>query len=152
VEEMRSCGRCGELKPIDEFAWRRERRCRRDSMCAPCRSAYGGEHYLANRQKYIATEARRKRARAEARTRFLVEYFHEHPCADCGEADPLVLEVDPLRDTPLEVTNQFATWNWEEILDEIARCEIVCANCHRPRTARRAGYLRAVLSPGSGPN
>ena len=57
----------------------------RDNMCAPCRSAYGREHYLANRQKYIDAEARRKRERAETRTKYLIEFFRSHPCADCGE-------------------------------------------------------------------
>jgi hypothetical protein len=106
---------------------------------------------LANRQKYIDAEARRKRERAESRTRYLIEYFRAHPCADCGESDPLVLEFDHLRDKRFEVTNQFASRNWQEILDEISKCEVVCANCHRRRTARRAGYLRAVLSVSTVP-
>ena len=146
MEELRKCGRCGELKPIELFAWRRKRKRQRDNMCAPCRSAYGREHYLANRQKYIDAEARRKQERAERRTRYLIEFFRDHPCADCGETDPVVLEFDHLRDKGLEVTNQFASRNWQEILDEIAKCHVVCANCHKRRTARRAGYLRAVLS------
>ncbi|HKH41996.1 MAG TPA: hypothetical protein VKA41_09085 [Solirubrobacterales bacterium] len=146
MEELRKCGRCGELKPIELFAWRRKRKRQRDNMCAPCRSAYGREHYLANRQKYIDAEARRKQERAERRTRYLIEFFRDHPCADCGETDPVVLEFDHLRDKRLEVTNQFASRNWQEILDEIAKCDVVCANCHKRRTARRAGYLRAVLS------
>lgn len=115
-------------------------------MCASCRSAYGREHYLANRRKYIDAEARRKRERAELRTRYLLEFFRSHPCADCGETDPVVLEFDHLRDKRFEVTNQFASRNWQRILDEIAKCEVVCANCHKRRTASRAGYLRAVLS------
>jgi hypothetical protein len=146
MEELRKCGRCGELKPINAFAWRRKQKGQRDNMCAPCRSAYGREHYLANRQKYIDAEARRKRARAEARTRYLIEYFNTHPCVDCGETDPVVLEFDHLRDKRFEITSQFASRNWQEILDEIAKCDVVCANCHRRRTARRAGHLRAVLS------
>jgi 5-methylcytosine-specific restriction endonuclease McrA len=134
------------VKPIEEFAWRRIKRGQRDNMCAPCRSAYGREHYLANRQRYIDAEARRKRARAETRMRYLIEYFRSHPCTDCGEKDPLVLEFDHLRDKRFEVTNQFASRNWQEILDEIAKCEVVCANCHRRRTARERGSIRALLS------
>jgi hypothetical protein len=145
MKEMRKCGRCGASKPTSEFAWRRKRLGQRDNMCAPCRSAYGREHYLANRQKYIDGEARRKRARAEVRTRYLLEYFQGHPCVDCGETDPLVLEFDHLRDKLFEVTNQFASRNWQEILDEIAKCDVVCANCHRRRTARRRGSIRALL-------
>ena len=146
MEKMRKCGRCGELKPMSQFAWRRKQKGQRDSMCAPCRSAYGREHYLANRQKYIDGEARRKRARAEIRTRYLLGYFRTHPCADCGETDPIVLEFDHLGEKRFEVTNQFASRNWQEILDEMAKCDVVCANCHRRRTASRAGTLRAVLS------
>ena len=130
MDEVRKWGRCGELKPIGQFAWRRKRKRQRDNMCAPCRSAYGREHYLANRKKYIDAEARRKRERAEARTRYLIEFFRTDPCADCGEADPVVLEFDHLRDKRFEV----------------AKCDVVCANCHKRRTACRAGHLRAVLS------
>ena len=148
MKQMRKCGRCGKLKPVEQFAWRRKRKRQRDNMCAPCRSAYGRDHYLANRQRYIDAEARRKRERAETRTKYLIEFFRSHPCADCGETDPVVLEFDHLRDKRFEVTNQFASRNWQEILNEIAKCDVVCANCHQRRTARRAGYLRAVLSQG----
>jgi hypothetical protein len=36
--------------------------------------------------------------------------------------------------------------NWQSVLDEIATCDVVCANCHRRRTARRAGFARAVVA------
>jgi hypothetical protein len=148
MKEERRCGRCGEVKSIDQFAWRRKRKRQRDNMCAPCRSAYGREHYLANRQRYIDAEAQRKRARAESRTRWLIEFFRNHPCVDCGEQDPIVLEFDHLRDKVFEVMNQFASRNWREILDEIEKCDVVCANCHRRRTARRNKSLRFVLTQG----
>jgi hypothetical protein len=30
----------------------------------------------------------------------------------------------------------------QEVLDEIAKCELVCANCHAVRTFKRAGWGR----------
>jgi hypothetical protein len=36
--------------------------------------------------------------------------------------------------------------NWQSVLDEIAKCDVVCANCHRRRTALRAGFARAVVA------
>jgi hypothetical protein len=81
-----------------------------------------------------------------ARTKFLIEYFKEHPCTDCGESDPVVLEFDHLRDKAFTISQKFRERAWQAILDEIKKCEVVCANCHRRRTARRRGALRAVLT------
>ena len=35
---------------------------------------------------------------------------------------------------------------WQSILDEIEKCEVVCANCHRRRTATRNGHMRLLLN------
>jgi hypothetical protein len=145
--ELRRCGRCGKSKPLAEFAWRRIKRGQRDNMCRPCRSEYGREHYLANRRHYIEAEARRKQAKGRERMRFLVEYFRSNPCVDCGEADPLVLEFDHLEEElkSFDIANAIWDRNWQSILDEIEKCEVVCANCHRRRTARRRGSVRFTL-------
>jgi len=142
----RKCYRCGELKPIEEFAWRRKARGQRDSFCRPCRSAYGKEHYAANRQRYIEQAAASKRRLTLERTRYLLEYFKRHPCVDCGESDPVVLEFDHLRDKAFAIGQALSRRGWRSILAEIEKCEVVCANCHRRRTAMRRGALRAVLT------
>ena len=80
------------------------------------------------------------------RTRYLLEFFSEHHCVDCGESDPVVLEFDHLRDKSFATGAKLAQFAWQTILDEIKKCEVVCANCHRRRTAQRCGALRALLS------
>ena len=115
-------------------------------MCRPCRAAYHREHYLANRQTYVDQARVRKQALARERTGYLFDYFDEHPCADCGETDPVVLEFDHLRDKAFDIGQSLPYRSWNAILAEIAKCEVVCANCHRRRTARRAGYLRLRLT------
>ena len=112
----------------------------------PCRSAYGRAHYVANRQRYIDQAARSKRKLMLERTRYLFAYFEAHPCMDCGETDPVVLEFDHLRDKSFNIGQDLARRAWKSVLDEIEKCEVVCANCHRRRTARRRGALRAVLT------
>jgi hypothetical protein len=144
--EMRKCYRCHEEKPVDEFAWRRKHKNQRDSFCRPCRSAYGKEHYQANKARYIAQAAIVSQRRRQERTQWLLDYFMSHPCVDCGEKDPVVLEFDHLRDKLFNVGTELHDRNWESVLAEIDKCEIVCANCHRRRTARRRGALRALMS------
>jgi len=142
----RKCYRCGEVKPTAEFAWRRKEQGQHDTFCRPCRSAYGKEHYAANRSRYIEqARVQKQRLRLE-RTTYLLAFFRTHPCVDCGEQDPVVLEFDHLRDKSFAIGPALTTRNWQSILDEIEKCEVVCSNCHRRRTARRRGALRAVMT------
>lgn len=144
--ELRRCGRCGEDKPVTEFAWRRKPQGQRDNMCRRCRAAYKREHYEANKQRYIAQAAVQKQRALLERTALLIEFFATHPCSNCGESDPVVLEFDHLRDKAFNISQVFRDRSWQTILDEIEKCEVVCANCHRRRTARRRRALRLVLT------
>jgi hypothetical protein len=142
----RRCGRCGETKPLHAYNWRRKEAGQRDNLCRRCRSQYHREHYLANRQRYIDQARDRKQALALERTKYLIEFFESHPCADCGELDPVVLEFDHRADKSFDVGQALSYRRWQSILEEIAKCDVVCANCHRRRTARRRGSLRGVLT------
>ena len=143
---MRRCYRCKALGSPEEFGWHRKPKGQRDSMCRPCRSAYGKEHYAANRQRYIdQARVQKERLRLE-RTTYLIEFFATHPCVDCGENDPVVLEFDHLRDKVFSIGMGLTGRSWKSVLAEMEKCEVVCANCHRRRTARRRGAVRALLT------
>ena len=101
---------------------------------------------MRNRRRYIDRSQRRKQELWAERTQWLLDYFVEHPCADCGETDPVVLEFDHLRDKRFNIGPELANYAWEDIVEEIAKCEVVCANCHRRRTARRRGSIRARMT------
>jgi hypothetical protein len=60
---------------------------------------------------------------------------------DCGEDDIVVLEFDHLRDKRHNVS-AMTTELWHHIEAEIAKCEVVCANCHKRRTDWRHGHYR----------
>jgi hypothetical protein len=149
-EAFRRCGRCGGLKPLAAFAWRRKAKGQRHNYCRPCHAEYHREHYLANKQRYIAQAAAAKQALRLERTTLLIEYFEAHPCADCDESDPVVLEFDHLRDKSFDISQKIVDYSWERILAEIEKCEVVCASCHRRRTAKRRGAMRVILSAMSG--
>ena len=80
---------------------------------------------------------------------FLLDFFAENPCLDCGEKDPIVLEFDHLGDKDFNIAKGIRDRNWKTVLAEIAKCDVVCANCHRRRTARRGGFMRSVMAAGS---
>ena len=140
------CSRCGEWKPREDFAWRRRRKLQPDTYCRPCRSEYGKEHYAKHKQRYIEQAAAIKRRKRIERTTHLIEYFRTHPCVDCSETDPVVLEFDHLGDEEFDIGTSIDRRPWAAILAEIEKCDVVCANCHRRRNAIRRGSMRAVLT------
>jgi hypothetical protein len=143
---MKRCGRCGELKPLAEFAWRRKAKGQRQTYCRPCQAAYTRAHYLANKQTYVDRARARKEALREQRTRYLLAYFARHPCVDCGETDPIILEFDHLGGKLFDIGTALPSNSWQSILAEIEKCEVVCANCHRRRTKQRQNAMRVLLA------
>ena len=65
------------------------------------------------------------------------EFLIEQACVDCGEADPIVLEFDHVRGTKQDNVSTLIgrAFSWKRILEEVAKCEVRCANCHRRKTA-----------------
>jgi hypothetical protein len=132
--------------PVSDFAWRRRAAGQRDNYCRTCRAAYKQEHYALHRERYVANAVRRKRALIAERTTYLIEFFRTRPCVDCGETDALVLEFDHLGHKNFGIAQGLPNRKWQALLDEIAACDVVCANCHRRRTAVRAEFARAVVA------
>lgn len=107
------------------------------------------KYYETHKAIVFATSARsRDKKRKEARE-WTMEFLRTHPCVDCGLIDPVVMEFDHLpgmkkkAELSLMVKNG---WPLRRIQEEIAKCDVVCANCHRRRTAKRANTYRHRLS------
>jgi hypothetical protein len=61
----------------------------------------------------------------------------KHPCIDCGETDPVVLDFDHVRGIKRKaVALMIKDFSWENIQLEIEKCEVRCANCHRRKTSK----------------
>lgn len=89
---------------------------------------------------------RRNDARYEAEKRaWIAAYRAEHPCVDCGEADPEVLDFDHVRGTKTANIAEFTRGGYSlaRLIAEVEKCEVRCANCHRRITRRRERELRS---------
>ena len=82
------------------------------------------------------------RRRAQARD-YILQILLAGRCVDCGLADPAVLEFDHVGPKSTEVGRLVREgYRLERITAEVANCELVCANCHRRRTAERCRSWR----------
>ncbi len=79
------------------------------------------------------------RAERDAKIRaWIVEYKESRPCTDCSGLFPAVcMDFDHLRDKTYNVSVMRGDHSWETLMAEIAKCELVCSNCHRVRTRDR---------------
>jgi hypothetical protein len=139
---MRRCSRCKEEKPGEDFAWRNIEKGWRETYCRPCRAAYKQEHYAKNKQRYIDQARSWSQSTLAERGELLLTFFASHPCTDCGEADPIVLEFDHVLSKDFDIGAGFRNKSWDDVAREMAKCEVVCVNCHRRRTAKRSGSAR----------
>jgi len=76
-----------------------------------------------------------------------MELLSNAACLDCGLRDVAVLEFDhrapqDKRETVSTLVHRAHAWS--SILKEIAKCDVVCANCHRKRTARHFGWRKLL--------
>ena len=127
------CSRCKEdFEPTKASA----------GYCKPCGALKKKESYYRNRQGYLD---RAKKARINKR-QWLYNYFLEHPCEQCGESRPECLDFDHIDPSTKEynISKYRDSLSWEKLLTEIAKCRILCANCHRVHTAKQMGWYADI--------
>lgn len=104
------------------------------------RRAYAAQHYQKNKALYQARARVNRKKQQQARDAYLRDLKGSTPCADCGQQYPYyVMDFDHLRDKVDSVARMKRGVCLERIIAEAEKCEIVCSNCHRARTWRRAG-------------
>ena len=108
------CGRCGETDPAKFYGHKRK-------ICGSCQNAY---NHKVGRE-------RRLRAVQELGGRCVKCGFERFSCA-----------LDIHHKNPSEKDPNFRSmrgWSWEHILPELAKCVLLCKNCH---AAVHAGLLQ----------
>lgn len=72
------------------------------------------------------------------RQRAIIDQLKAKPCTDCGMSYlPCVMEFDHIRGSKLFNIGKTTSRRLTDILAEIDKCELVCANCHKIREHKR---------------
>ena len=143
MAETKTCSTCHRQRPLTEFNKRARASDGLQSRCRDCARAW----YAANAEAHRRNVRRRnEQVRRDVRV-LLAAYLQEHPCVDCGERDLRVLDLD--HEDPASKSAAIGRMivdavSWTRIEQEIAKCSVRCANCHRRRTSAMAGDWRSV--------
>ena len=136
------CTKCGIAKPLDEFHRHPTRGTQ--SWCKTCRKTYDRAYHAATRDLRV----RQKRIWKDARTLWGRSLKEGRPCADCGltfHFAAMQWDHRPGTVKLFDLGRAIPRYSREAILDEMAKCDLVCANCHAVRTYERR---RDVAQPG----
>ena len=118
------CSKCDQDLPESLFYKRKNGN--KQPWCKPCRKQYFLERYN-ERSSYI-----RK--------------LKEVPCNDCGIVyHYAVMQFDHIKGIKkFDISRAISTnIKWDKIIQEIEKCEVVCANCHAMRTFKRRSRIVA---------
>src|SRR5574343_774606 len=122
------CIDCCEPKDKEEFRWRDKSQLRRVSRCRECDRAHRADVYDERKEQFLASNKR-----VYEKLRKLLDEHKQGPCADCGHVfPPCAMDFDH-RDpsTKIAKVSQMVYKGSERLLlEEIAKCDLVCAVCH----------------------
>ena len=134
---VKRCPRCGETKPLSEFHKASLRRDGVQSVCKSCRADIDHARYELMVGRAVGRHPQRAVERGLGP--WLANLKVGRPCTDCGRVfPPQVMQWDhrPGFEKLGELSN-FWGRSREEILNELAKCDLVCTNCHGIRTFTR---------------
>jgi len=104
------------------------------------RAAYLKKWYEDNKVRVLA---RHRKMRDDKRA--LLDKAKDVPCKDCGiRYPPYVMDFDHVRGKKFKTLGHLKG-SVAVLLREIAKCEVVCSNCHRIRTWERVWKLQCKL-------
>jgi hypothetical protein len=152
---MKTCTKCKVERPLDMFSVRGKKQPHlRLSHCKPCVAERSRGWYRRNYEPGITSRkpgtVKSQRARQKI-ARDLLDDLKDAPCEDCGvRFPPEAMDFDHLPGFPkvkptawFQISLKAPERDLERLIEEIQKCSLVCANCHRVRTVHR---LRRIAS------
>ena len=138
MRTIKRCKQCDTSLDITMFPYRDGSKRLRRSWCVDCCYLKGKQWRRTRSPKQqVIIKARRKEVLNTSRE--FVNELKDNPCMDCGgKFPPCAMDYDH-RDPSIKKhgVGTMLTSTKETILADIAKCDLVCANCHRVRTFKR---------------
>lgn len=125
----KACSKCNLEKELTEFAIRNKKKNTFSSECKSCHKEVRIKNYDKNRQ---SEKARVKKRKQEIKD-WLETLKSDLKCSECSEDHIATLQFHHRNPDEKEIgiseTIRYG-WGIPRILEEISKCDVLCANCH----------------------
>ncbi|HBD24680.1 MAG: hypothetical protein A2566_03075 [Candidatus Zambryskibacteria bacterium RIFOXYD1_FULL_40_13] len=140
------CSKCKILKPIEDFNFKIKSKGIYQRQCKICTRTNIRNHYIKNKKYYLNKAQKRNLGLRTEINKYILDYFKNHHCIDCGESDPVVLEFDhrDRSEKDAHVSGFLRAMRLDMVKSEIEKCDVRCANCHRKRTAKQFHWFKLI--------
>lgn len=137
----KTCNKCNLTKELEEFIRNKATKDGYRPYCKLCQRIQQKEYYQrnkVNRNTSVALNVKRYRKKLASE----IDALKCKPCMDCGvKYPPYVMDFDHRdpKDKVESISVLVLQRNISKarVLEEIAKCDLVCSNCHRERTHHR---------------
>lgn len=144
---IKYCPKCNKDKLLEtDFYKNKSKKDGYQAICKECVKKDESRYYCRNAERLKESIEISRLKRAQENKQFVLNYLQFHPCIDCGEKDPVVLEFDHIKKKNHGIAVMVSRGNSiNRIQEEIALCQVRCANCHRRKTAKDKNYFRLLI-------
>lgn len=129
---MKICGSCSKSLELSSFSRKGDGY---QSTCKSCRKEWYANYYKTSDKEKNRLRNKKRQLREEIRQ--IVVEAKSVPCMDCKVSYPYyVMDFDHRDPTTkkFNIADNYTHSSKKKILEEIAKCDVVCSNCHRIRT------------------
>ena len=139
---MKTCNRCNQEKTLDQFPTQTKNgNVYVLPKCIICKREYDRDFWEKSKSKRNTKKSENRKVITKRNALYIREVFRQNPCKHCGETDPVVLEFDHV-DPKLKTKNvsEMIYNSLANLKSEIEKCQVLCANCHRRKTAKQFNH------------
>ncbi len=132
---MKQCGRCKQWKEEEDFHWYDKKKGTRQPYCKDCMAEINHARYERKKDSIQEVNRQSKERRVEEAQRFIYEFLSNATCEDCEEYDFTLLTFHHVRGVKKMNIADMASrgYSLDAIQKEIAKCIVLCFNCHMRR-------------------
>lgn len=138
--DIKWCSRGKHNVGVDLFSTNKISKDGLFTWCKACMAAYEKERYHSGDRE----RKERNKAKTTERARDYLWSVLSGSVCPCGQTDPLTFEFDHRDPTEKEYNiAEMMNLSVSKIKKEVQKCDVLCASCHRRKTAIQFGFWKA---------